>query len=186
MRKIRGMRPFEDTNTLTTPPLRYQPFGGGGYFYFIREKENPPVAVFWGLRRCLFPQWQLRKGLYLGYGRCAQRDSSLWNPIVGAIAIGLVRQTACRCFGWYLLVLRERWEGWFLLLFWKRRHRPLAIRPGKAGQSRSLSGWRNAALGGQRRRQINCRRLNFPKLYREQEFPLELSVPPSPFLLLLP
>ena len=172
MRKIRGMRPFEDTNTLTTPPLRYQPFGGGGDFsILLREKENPPVAVFWGLRRCLFPQWQLRKGLYLGYGRCAQRDSSLWNPIVGAIAIGLVRQTACRCFGWYLLVLRERWEGWFLLLFWKRRHRPLAIRPGKAGQRRSLPGWGKAALGGQKRRQINCRRLNFPQTLWGTEIP---------------
>ena len=38
-----------------------------------------------------------------GYG---QRDSSLWNPIVVAAARELVRESACRCFGWYLLVLR--------------------------------------------------------------------------------
>ena len=83
MRKIRGMRPFEGTNALTTPPLRYQPFGGGGDFYFIREKENPPVAVFWGLRWCLFPQWQLGKGLYPGCGSTPKGTRPFGIPLLG-------------------------------------------------------------------------------------------------------
>ena len=40
------------------------------------------------------------------YGGYAQRDLSLWKPIVEAIAIWLVGESACRSFGLYLLVLR--------------------------------------------------------------------------------
>ena len=37
----------------------------------------------------------------------AQRDLSLWNPAVEAITIWLVKDSACRSFSLYLLVLRE-------------------------------------------------------------------------------
>ena len=37
----------------------------------------------------------------------AQRDSSLWNPVVEAITIWLVMDSACHSFSLYLLVLRE-------------------------------------------------------------------------------
>ena len=46
------------------------------------------------------------RGLRQGMRGYAQRDSSLWKPIVEAITIWLVRDRACRCFGWYLSVLR--------------------------------------------------------------------------------
>ena len=82
----------------------------------------------------------------------AQRDSSLWNPIVEAAARGLVRDSACHSFGLYLLVLRGAVGGIFFAPGWSEQYRPLAIRPGKAGQSRSLFCWGSwppkAAKGG--------------------------------------
>ncbi len=74
-------------------------------------------------------------GQRVGARGYAQRDSSLWKPIVEAIASRLVQQTACHCLGRYFLVLGERGEGWFLRLCRQRQNRPLAGCPGKAGQS---------------------------------------------------
>ena len=85
------------------------------------------------------------------WGEYAQRDSSLWNPIAPAITIWLVRDSACRSFGLYLLVLRGTVGGIVFAPGWRGQYRPLAIRPGKAGQSRSLPPARGvAAQGGQK------------------------------------
>ena len=65
-----------------------------------------------------------------GMREYAQRDSSLWNPIVGAIAIGLVRQTACHCFGLYLLVLKGTGGGMVSAPILKKAVAPARYSPG--------------------------------------------------------
>ena len=108
-----------------------------------------------GQKLCFIPESGVGNGLGWGY---AQRNSSLWNPIVEAIASGLVRESACRCFCLYLLVLRgtDRRDG-FYSYFEKGGTARSPVVGVKPDNPLAFLVEEMAAQGGQRGRRINRR-----------------------------
>ena len=98
--------------------------------------------------------WRERVGAR-GY---AQRDSSLWNPIVETIAIGLVQESACRCFGLYFLVLRgTSWRDGLCVCFGRDRIARSPVVRVKPDNPLAALVEKMAAQGGQKGRRINRR-----------------------------